>query len=64
MIRASTLRGALAPDLAHETGSITGGKAAALVVQERNLFEIPAHEISEAKDEMTSLGGRVVYRAR
>jgi predicted amidohydrolase YtcJ len=64
MIRAYTIGGALAADLEHETGSITGGKAADLVVLDRNLFEIPAHEISEAKVEMTILGGRVVYRAR
>jgi len=64
MIRAYTIGGALAADLEHETGSITEGKAADLVVLDRNLFEIPAHEIGEAKVVMTIFGGRVVHQAR
>jgi len=46
-----------------ETGSIEAGKAADLIVLDRNLFEIPAAQIHEAKVLWTLLEGREVYRA-
>jgi predicted amidohydrolase YtcJ len=45
-----------------ETGSIEVGKAADLIVLDRNLFEIPAHEIHRAKVLLTLLDGKAVYR--
>ncbi len=45
-----------------ETGSIEVGKAADLIVLDRNLFDIPAEEIHRAKVLMTLLEGKEVYR--
>ena len=44
-----------------EVGSIEVGKLADLIVLDRNLFEIPRHEIHEAKVLLTLLEGDVVY---
>ncbi len=62
MIRLYTMGGAATGGLETETGSITPGKAADLVVLDRNLFEIPAHEIGDARVDLTVAGGRVVFR--
>jgi predicted amidohydrolase YtcJ len=45
------------------TGSIEVGKQADLVILDRNLFEIPATEISEARAVETIFQGTTVYRA-
>ena len=45
------------------TGSIEIGKRADLVVLDRNLFEIPVHEINETRVLMTLMDGRTVYAA-
>ncbi|HEY2249441.1 MAG TPA: amidohydrolase [Planctomycetaceae bacterium] len=45
-----------------ETGSVEVGKAGDLIVLDRNLFEIPAHEIHRAKVLLTLLEGKEVYR--
>ncbi len=42
-----------------EIGSIEVGKLADLVVLERNLFEIPPHEIHKTKVVMTVMNGQV-----
>jgi predicted amidohydrolase YtcJ len=42
-------------------GSIEPGKAADLVVLDRNLFKIPAQRIHEAKVVLTVLDGKIVY---
>lgn len=42
-------------------GTITPGKWADMVVLNRNLFEVPATEITEAAVEMTIFEGQVVY---
>jgi hypothetical protein len=42
-------------------GSLEVGKRADFVVLDRNLFEIPASEISEAEVLMTVFDGRTVY---
>jgi predicted amidohydrolase YtcJ len=44
-----------------ETGSIEVGKLADLVVLDRNLFELPAERIHEARVTRTLLEGRTVY---
>jgi len=44
------------------TGSIKSGKRADLVGLDRDLFEIPATEISETQIAMTLLDGEVVFQ--
>ncbi|HSG00921.1 MAG TPA: amidohydrolase family protein, partial [Vicinamibacterales bacterium] len=61
MIRLYTVNGAAAGDLEAETGSITVGKSADLVLLDRNLFEIPATGISDARVRLTMLAGRIVH---
>lgn len=46
------------------TGSIEVGKAADLIVIDRNLFEIPVPQISETKVLLTLLAGEQVYRSK
>ena len=63
MLAAYTLEDAY---LQHEddvTGSIEVGKAADLVILDRNLFETPPREIGNAKVLLTFLAGDEVYRA-
>ncbi|MDH5620986.1 MAG: amidohydrolase family protein [Gammaproteobacteria bacterium] len=48
--------------LDREQGSVEIGKRADLLVLDRNLFEIPSSEISEAKVTMTVFDGRTVYK--
>jgi len=62
MIDAYTINGAYTMSLEDEQGSIEVGKRADLVVLDRNLFEIPAAEISQASVTMTIFGGRTVYQ--
>lgn len=61
MIAAYTINGAYLHKQEDQQGSIEVGKRADLVVLDRNLFEIPASEISEASVEMTIFDGRTVY---
>jgi len=63
MLRIYTLGGAMAGEIEDETGSITVGKAADLVLVDRNLFEMAPTGISDARVRMTVFEGRVVYRA-
>lgn len=44
-----------------KTGSIEVGKYADMIVVDRNLFEIPTAEISEAKVLLTLLEGKAVH---
>ncbi len=61
MIAAYTITGAYQMSLEDEQGSIEVGKRADLVILDRNLFEIPASEISDARVTMTIFDGRTVY---
>ncbi|MEZ5331057.1 MAG: amidohydrolase [Thermoanaerobaculia bacterium] len=61
-LAAYTIGAAHANGLQATTGSIEVGKAADLVVLDRNLFEIPAAAISEARVERTILGGVTLFR--
>jgi len=63
-IEAYTIRGAYLDFTEKETGSIEVGKAADLVVLDRNLFEIPASKIHEVKVLLTFLEGREVYAGK
>lgn len=62
MIDAYTINGAWQLQAENISGSIETGKRADIVVYDRNLFDLPAAEISEALVELTIFDGRVVYR--
>ena len=62
MLAAYTINAAFATYREHETGSLTVGKQADLVVIDRDLFSIPAHEISERRVLLTLLDGVEVWR--
>lgn len=59
-LAAYTVGAARANGLEAETGSIEVGKAADLVVLDRNLFDLPAAEISSVRVEQVVLGGEPV----
>ncbi|MCH9693410.1 MAG: amidohydrolase [Gammaproteobacteria bacterium] len=61
MIAAYTINGAYQMGLENEQGSIEVGKRADLVVLDRNLFEIPSSEISDANVIATIFDGKTVY---
>ncbi len=61
-IAAYTIAGAYAAFEEKETGSIETGKAADLIVLDRNLFEVPAEQIGDAKVLLTLLEGKTVFR--
>ena len=60
-IKAATLGAAYGNFLDKETGSIEVGKLADLIVIDKNLFDIPAHDISEARVMLTLFEGESVY---
>ncbi len=62
LLAAYTIQAAYQLHQEHLTGSIEVGKAADLVLLDRNLFETPQHRISETEVLMTLLDGEVVYR--
>ena len=62
MIDAYTINGAYTMRLEEKQGSIEVGKRADFVVLDRNLFEIPVAEISDASVTLTVFDGRIVYR--
>jgi len=62
ILAAYTVGGAYAAFEEKETGSIEVGKAADLVVLDRNLFEIPPEEIHRSRVLLTMLEGREVWR--
>jgi predicted amidohydrolase YtcJ len=62
-LRAYTLGGAHAAFTEEETGAIVTGRAADLVVLDRNLFETPEGEIAGARVVLTLVEGVAVYRA-
>ncbi len=62
MLAAYTINGAFVNHQEKNTGSLEVGKAADVIVLDRNLFQIPPHEIHRAKVLLTLLEGREVYR--
>jgi len=62
-LKAYTISGAFLSRQETLTGSIEVGKAADLVVLDRNLFDIPAREIHLARVLLTILEGEIVYPA-
>jgi predicted amidohydrolase YtcJ len=61
MLALYTINAAWALHQEKETGSIEVGKLADLVVLDRNLFEIPANDIHQARVTRTLLEGKTVY---
>ena len=59
-----TRNGSIAMQLEKDTGSIEPGKSADLIVLDRNLFEIPAEQISDTLVLETVFEGRVVSAQR
>jgi predicted amidohydrolase YtcJ len=62
MIDAYTINGAWLMHQERETGSIETGKAADLVVLDRNIFKLPPEKVGTAKVDLTYLDGEQVYR--
>ena len=60
-VRAYTMGGAYASYDERVRGTIRNGKYADLVVLDRDIFEIPAEEIKDAKVEMAVLNGEIVF---
>jgi predicted amidohydrolase YtcJ len=60
-IAAFTINAAYVNGMEHETGSLEPGKAADLVVLDRDLFAIDPREISETKALVTLLDGKPVH---
>ncbi len=60
MIAAYTINGAYLSHQEKITGSIEVGKAADLIVLEKNLFEIPANQIHKVKVVLTLLDGKEI----
>jgi predicted amidohydrolase YtcJ len=64
MLRAYTINGAFARFADSTTGSLTPGKLADVVLLDRDLFAIPAAQISRTRVRLTMMGGRVVFEGR
>lgn len=62
-IKAMTLDSAYLMNVEDEVGSIEVGKLADMIVLDRNLFDLPANEISESKVLLTMLAGELVFDA-
>ncbi|MEO8140441.1 MAG: amidohydrolase family protein, partial [Gemmatimonadota bacterium] len=62
MLAAYTINAAFATRLERETGSLEPGKAADLIILDRNLFSLPPSEIQRAHVLLTMLDGQAVYR--
>ena len=60
-LAAFTINAAYVNGIDDVTGSIAAGKLADLIVLDRNLFDIPAKELSETKVLLTLFGGKPVH---
>ena len=61
-LQAATTTAAELFGIEDRVGRLEPGYEADLIVLERNLFDIPPHEIGDVRVVMTVLEGRVVYR--
>ena len=62
-LKAATIVGAYGLYMEDEFGSLEEGKRATFIVLDRNLFEIPAADLSETQVLQTYFNGRLVYEA-
>lgn len=62
-IEGYTINAAVAGWRAGETGSLSKGKFADLIILDRNIYESDVYDIGETKVLTTMLGGRIVYDA-
>ncbi len=62
IIAAYTICGAYVNKEERDTGTLEVGKAADLIILDKNLFEIPPEQISKTKVLVTILNGKVVHR--
>jgi hypothetical protein len=62
LIDSVTIRGAELEFIEKETGSITVGKAADLIVLDKDLFKVAAQDIPSAKVLLTLFAGKELYR--
>lgn len=62
ILAAYTINGAFVNRQEKETGSIEVGKDADLVILDKNIFAIPAHEIHKARVLLTLLQGKEVFK--
>ena len=63
-LKAATIMGAYGLYMEDEFGSLEEGKRATFIVLDRNLFEIPAADLSETQVLQTYFNGRLVYEAK
>ena len=62
VIETYTINAARMLGISGVTGSLAVGKSADLIVLDRNVFDIPAHDIADTKVITTFFEGRVVYQ--
>jgi predicted amidohydrolase YtcJ len=62
VVKGYTTNAAAAAWRAQDTGSLSPGKCADLIVLDRDIYRIPAHEIGDTRVLMTLLGGEAVHR--
>lgn len=60
-VKAYTINAAYVMRQENRVGTIEAGKEADLIVLDRNIFQIPANQISDTKVDLTYLKGRLVY---
>lgn len=63
-LKAATLDAAYVLGLENIVGSIKVGKAADLVILDKDLYKIPSSEISNTKVKMTMMNGRITYQSK
>ena len=61
-LKSYTLNAAFAAFEEDDKGSLTAGKYADIVVLSKNIMEVPAEEILDAKVDLTLVGGEVKYQ--